>query len=149
MQRMVLTALVACIGLGSSPFADAAGLSATGKVIAVLAGELFVGEAKGYLNGSGTLSIQSEANPSLTCAGRFTSTAALGGAGQMLCNDGVTATFRFQRLSVFRGYGTGKTSRGEMSFAYGFSAAEAAPYLKLPEGKKLANSGAKLALVDQ
>ena len=146
---MMLSALVACIGLGSSAFAGAAGLSATGKVIAVVAGELFVGQAKGYLDGSGTLAIQSEANPSLICRGTFTSSAALGGAGQMQCNDGVTATFRFQRLTMYRGYGTGRTSRGEMSFAYGFSAAEVAPYLKMPEGKKLSSSGTRVALVDQ
>ena len=148
MQRMVLSALVACIGLGALPFVDAAGLSATGNVIAVVAGELFVGEAKGYLNGSGTFSIHSEADPALICLGRFTSSAALGGSGQMDCNDGVTGTFRFLRLTVFRGYGTGKTSRGEMSFSYGLPLAEAAPYLKLPDGKKLTSSGAKLALVD-
>src|SRR6185503_21316130 len=32
MQRMVLSALFACIGLGALPFVDAAGLSATGNV---------------------------------------------------------------------------------------------------------------------
>lgn len=145
---MVLTALVACIGLGSSPFADAAGLSATGKVIAVVAGELFVGEAKGHLNGSGHFSIYAQANPSLTCVGQFTSSPEAGGSGQMHCNDGATGTFRFQRQTIFRGFGTGKTSRGEMSFAYAKTAAEAAPYVKLPDGKKLTGSGAMLALVN-
>ena len=148
MQRLVLSAFVACIGLGSSPFVDAAGLSATGNVIAVLAGELFVGEAEGRLNGSGTFTIRSQANPTLTCLGRFTSSATLGGSGQIHCNDGATGTIRFQRITAFKGHGTGKTTRGEMSFAYGFSAAEVAQYLKLPDGKKLAGTGAKLALVD-
>jgi hypothetical protein len=145
---MMLSALVACIGLGSSPFAGAAGLSATGKVIAVVAGELFVGEAKGHLNGSGQFSIHAQANPALTCVGQFTSSAEAGGSGQMHCSDGATGTFRFQRLTIFRGFGTGKTSRGEMSFAYGKTAAEAMPYVKLPEGKKLTGSGALLALVN-
>ena len=149
MQKVLLSALIACIGLGSSAPVDTAGLSATGDVIAVLAGDLFVGEAKGYLNGSGTFSIHSEANPALICLGRFTSSATLGGSGQLNCNDGVSGTFSFQRLTVFRGYGAGTTSRGKMSFAYGLAAAQAAPYLKLPEGKKLAGSGTRLALVDQ
>jgi hypothetical protein len=35
-----------------------------------------------------------------------------------------------------------------MSFAYGLTAEEAGPYLKLPEGKKLTHSGTELKLVD-
>ena len=66
----------------------------------------------------------------------------------MHCSDGATATFHFKRLSVFRGYGVGSFSRGAMSFAYGFAAEEAGPYLKLPEGKKLAHNGTGLKLVD-
>ena len=66
----------------------------------------------------------------------------------MQCSDGATATFNFQRLGVFRGYGVGAYSRGSMSFAYGFTAVEAGPYLKLPEGKKLMHNGTTLQLVD-
>ena len=148
MHRILLSAFIACLGLGSSPWVHAAPLSATGPVVAVLADELFVGEAEGRLNGSGTFSIRSQANPTLTCLGRFTSSATLGGSGQIHCNDGATGTIRFTRVTAFKGHGTGKTTRGEMSFAYGFSAAEVAQYLKLPDGKKLAGSGARLALVD-
>ena len=39
-------------------------------------------------------------------------------------------------------------SRGPMSFSYGLSAEEAAPYLTLPKGKKLAGDGTELALVN-
>jgi hypothetical protein len=35
-----------------------------------------------------------------------------------------------------------------MSFAYGLTAEEAAPYLKLPKGKKLAGNGTDLKLVN-
>ena len=123
-------------------------LAATGAVIAILHGELFVGKADGHLDGAGTLRIHSQKNPALTCLGEFTSSAALGGAGHLLCSDGVSATFVFKRLSIFRGFGTGNTSSGLMSFAYGFSAEQALPYLKLPEGKKLTLNGTELALVD-
>src|SRR5665647_1793929 len=68
----------------------------------------------------------------------------LGGSGQLRCTDGATATFRFQRLSVFRGYGAGSFSRGGMSFAYGLTADEAGPYVKLPRGKKLTYFGEEL-----
>lgn len=150
MRKILTTVLAACIGLaGSATPAGAALLSATGKVIAILAGDLFVGEAEGHLSGAGTLAIRSQKNPDLTCLGQFTSSAELGGSGQMHCSDGATATFQFQRLSVFRGYGVGNFSRGSMSFAYGFTADQAGPYLKLPEGKKLTRNGTELALVDR
>jgi len=148
MCKILIAVLAACIGLGGSATAGAELFSATGKVIAILADELFVGAAQGHLSGAGTLAIHSQKNPRLTCLGEFTSSAEMGGSGQMRCSDGATATFHFQRLSVFRGYGVGSFSRGSMSFAYGFTAEEAGPYLKLPEGKKLTHSGTELQLVD-
>ena len=122
--------------------------SATGKVIALLADALFLGEAEGHLGGAGTLAIHSQKDPSLVCRGRFTSSAELGGIGQLECSEGGFATFRFRRLSLFSGYGTGTFDNRPMSFAYGLSAEAALPYLKLPAGKKLTESGSGLALVD-
>jgi len=149
MRKILITVIAACTGLACAATQAHAGLfSATGAVIAILAGELFVGEAEGHLNGAGTLIIHSQQNPDLSCQGQFTSSAERGGSGQMLCSDGATATFHFQRLSVMRGYGSGSFSRGDMSFAYGLTAEEIGPYLKLPQGKKLAYYGEKLTLVD-
>jgi hypothetical protein len=149
MRKILITVLAACIGLaGSATLAGAGLFSATGMVIAILADDLFVGEAEGHLGGAGTLAIKSQRKPAVSCLGQFTSSAALGGSGQMHCNDGTTATFHFKRLSAFRGYGVGKFSRGSMSFAYGFTAEEAGPYLTLPEGKKLTHNGTELELVD-
>ena len=149
MRKILITVLAACIGLGGSTTLASAGLfSAKRVVIAILADDLFVGEAEGHLSGAGTLAIHSQKNPDVTCLGQFTSSAELGGSGQMRCSDGTAATFHFQRLSVFRGYGVGSFSRGTMSFAYGFTAEEAGPYLNLPEGKKLTLNGTELKLVD-
>ena len=149
MRKMPSVVLAACLGLTSWVIpADAGLLSATGKVIAVLAGDLFVGEAVGHLSGAGTLAIHSVKNPALTCHGQFTSSAALGGAGQMQCSDGATATFSFKRLDIFRGYGVGSFSRGAMSFAYGLTVEEAKPYLTLPAGKQLRRNGTELTLAD-
>jgi len=149
MRKILIKVFAVCIGLaGSTTLASAGLFSATRTVIAILADDLFVGEAEGHLNGAGTLVIRSQKNPALTCLGQFTSSAALGGSGQLYCSDGATATFYFKRLSVFRGYGAGSFSRGAMSFAYGFTAEEAGPYLKLPEGKKLAHNGTEINLVD-
>ena len=146
---MPAVVLISCLGLAvpAAP-AGAALFSATGTVIAIMAGDLFVGEAEGHLGGAGTLSIHSQKNPALTCAGQFTSSAALGGSGQLTCSDGATATFHFQRLSVWRGFGAGDFSRGPMSFAYGIPAEDSGPYLKLPEGKKLVQNGTELQLAD-
>jgi hypothetical protein len=122
-------------------------LSSTGEVIAIMAGELFTGTAEGHLNGAGTIAIRSQKTPALTCSGKFTSSAELGGKGELACSDGSRATFKFQRLTIYRGHGTGRFSRGPMSFTYGIAAGEAAPYLKLPKGKKLAGKGTGLELV--
>ena len=149
MRKGLIAVLAACTGLAVPATSVRAGLfSATGNVIAILAGDLFVGEAEGHLSGAGTLAIRSQKASELTCRGDFTSSAAKGGAGQMRCSDGTTATFHFQRLNVRRGYGAGSTSRGSMSFTYGLTAEEAASYLKLPKGKKLTPSGTPLQLID-
>lgn len=149
MGKLLTIVVAACIGLAGSVTQAHAGLfSATREVIALLADELFVGEAEGHLDGSGTLAIHSQTNPALSCRGQFTSSAELGGSGTFLCSDGATATFHFRRLGLFRGFGAGNFSRGRLSFAYGFAAEEAAPYLILPLGKKLAPNGLVLKLVD-
>jgi hypothetical protein len=109
---------------------------------------LFLGETEGQLDGAGTLAIHSQQTPGLTCIGQFTSSAELGGRGQLHCSDGSSAIFHFQRLGMRKGHGAGSFSRGAMSFSYGLAAREAAPYLKLPEGKKLAYKGKEPALVE-
>jgi hypothetical protein len=148
-NKQLIGIVAACIGLAGSAAPAAAGsVSATRPVIAIIAGELFVGEAEGHLNGAGTLAIHSQKDPALTCVGQFTSSAKLGGSGEIQCSDGAVATFRFQRVSIFRGHGSGSFPHGPMSFAYGYSAAEAAPYLKLPASKKLRLDGTVLTLVD-
>jgi len=141
--------LAACIGLAGAAPTGAGPFSATRDVIAIMAGDLFVGEAEGHIDGTGTLVIHSQRNPALTCRGRFGSTGKTGGAGQLECSDGATANFSFAHLDVFRGHGTGDHSRGQMSFAYGMAHEEASPFLNIPEGKRLTRNGAELAMIDQ
>lgn len=149
MRNNLITAMIACIGLfGLAAPAGAQLFSATRSVIAIVAGDLYVGEAEGHLSGAGTLAIHAQKNPAVTCVGEFTSSAALGGSGQLHCSDGRAATFKFTRLTAFTGHGVGSFGGGAMSFVYGLSVAEAVPYLKLPEGKKLTHNGVELALAD-
>ncbi len=149
MGKTLITVLAMCIGMTGPVSVAVAGLfSATGAVIAIVGDNLFVGEAEGHLNGSGTLAIRSQKIPALTCVGQFTSSKERGGSGELRCSDGATATFHFQRLTVYRGYGVANFSRGPMSFAYGFTPDDAGPYLNLPAGKKLRHTGTSLVLVD-
>jgi len=140
-------AAIAALALGAGT-AGAGLLSTTGPVIAIVAGDLYLGEAVGELGGSGTIWIQSRAKSDVSCSGTFTFSRDRGDAGDMQCSDGATATFQFQRLSLVRGYGTGSTTRGPMSFTYGLTAGESEPYLKLPPGKILKLEGKVLVLAD-
>ncbi|MBS1198674.1 MAG: hypothetical protein H6R18_2459 [Proteobacteria bacterium] len=149
MRKMLLIELAVFILFSGWAIPAWAGFfSATGPVIAIIAGDLFLGEAECKLGGSGTLLIHSRTKSNVTCQGQFASSSKSIGAGKMRCSDGTTATFQFKRLSLRRGYGSGTYSRGSLSFTYGLSAVESEPYLKLPPGKVLRMVGKELALVE-
>ena len=131
MRRLLLTGIAAFAGLVAGTSAMAIGLFAsTGPVIAILAGDRFEGTAEGHLDGSGTVWIHSLARADLTCQGKFTSSAELGGMGSLRCTDGLVVTFRFRRLTLTRGHGSGTSSRGPLIFTYGLTESESEPYLK-------------------
>jgi phospholipid transport system substrate-binding protein len=151
MRSLLVTSFAAFAALaGWTNPAGAGLLSSTGPVIAILAGDLFLGEAEGNLDGSGTIAIASQAHPEVGCRGEFTSSAEHGGTGKgdLRCSDGAIATLQFKRLSLVRGYGSGSSNQGALSFTYGLSAEESGPFLTLPPGKALARSGSDLKLVD-
>jgi len=136
------------IGLaGWTSLARAQFFSSTGPVIAIFDGRLLVGEATGHLAGWGTIALHSAANAALTCVGEFSATEALGDAGELRCSDGGRAAFLFRRLSLRRGYGAGSSEASALTFTYGLTAEESAPYLKLPIGKELRREGNNLELV--
>lgn len=149
MNKTLITGLAMSMGLaGLAHVAQAEVFSKTGPIIAIMANDLFLGEAIGHLSGAGTIAIRSQSNPDVTCLGQFTSSAELGGRGQMRCSNGATGTYHFKRLSLERGYGAGSYRQGSMSFTYGLTADESEPYLKLPPGKRLEYNGKTLALAD-
>jgi hypothetical protein len=146
--KLLVTGLAVSLGLaGWTGFADAQLFSSTGPVIAIFDSKLLVGEATGHLGGWGTIALRSPSQAGLTCVGEFSYSEALGDSGQLKCSDGASATFRFQRLSLMRGYGTGSSSRSALSFTYGLAAEDSIPYLKLPPGKELRRDGNNLELV--
>src|SRR3954468_24769025 len=147
-MRKAFLSVLFLAGAAAVPNAAVAGLfSATGPVIAIIAGELFLGEGEGHIDGSGTLVVHSQKDPGMTCRGQFTSSGDVGGIGTLRCSDSTTAIFSFQRLSLMRGHGVGSMGTDSLSFAYGLTADEAGPYLKLPAGKKLVRNGTELTLV--
>jgi hypothetical protein len=147
MSRRSFALYIGIAVAGWTSGAHAGAFSSTGPVIAILGGELLVGEVTAHLAGWGTIALRSRSNPALTCVGEFSATEALGDSGQVRCSDGASAMFEFQRLSLRRGYGVGSSNRGALSFTYGLSAEESAPYLKLPAGKALSDDGSNLQLV--
>lgn len=135
--------------IGFSLFASAAHaqlFTSTGPVIAILHDNLLVGEATGHLGGWGTIALRSGAKAGLTCVGEFSNTDLLGDAGKLTCSDGTRASFWFKRLSLMRGYGASNAGRSVLSFTYGLTAEDSAPYLKLPPGRKLNMDGNILEL---
>ena len=149
MYMTLIACLASFIGLAGRANRAAADLfSKTGPVIAIMADDLFLGEAEGHFSGAGTIAIHSQTNPDVICRGPFTSSAKLGGSGQMQCTNGATGTYHFKRLSLVKRYGTGSYHQRSMSFTYGLTADESEPYLSLPPGKKLEHNGKTLALVD-
>jgi len=106
-------------------------------VIAILHGDLFVGNAIAYLNRKGTIDLQSVRDASARCFGSFRFTEATTGVADMQCNDGATARLSFSALSSFSGYGSGSTPNGPASFTFGLRPEVAGLHLILPPGKKL------------
>lgn len=114
--------------------------SATSPVIAILADDLFLGEATGYMDRTGTIQIKSSVNDDVHCIGEFRYTGTKTGIARVRCNDGAEAALDFTGLSALSGYGFGTSTRGPASFTFGLTPEQASQYLKLPQGKKLTPS---------
>lgn len=80
--------------------------------------EMFLGQATGNADGSGTLVINSESG--VNCSGKFQyDEPRVSGSGKFECDDGRTGTFRFTSNGA-SGMGFGKTSKGEpFKFTFG------------------------------
>lgn len=120
--------------------------SVTLPIIAILHDDLFVGEAVGYLDRTGTINLRSVLDPKIKCVGSFRYTGLKTGVADMQCDDGAAARLSFNALSAFSGYGYGSTPRGPASFTFGLGAEEAASHLILPQGKQLIKRSGGLRL---
>ena len=141
--------MVAVTAIAGWTGAAAAGLfSSSGPVIAILGGELYVGEARASIDRTGTITIKSQVMPGLSCDGDFTFGAKLGNAGSMHCTDGSAATFQFERIGLTTGHGAGASGKRDLTFTYGLNVDESRAYLKLPPGKSLGLSGTDVVMID-
>ena len=68
---LILATVGTLSGCANSSGARMGLFTATAPVFAVLFDDLLIGEAVGYLDGSGTLDIKSAINPDLRCVGGF------------------------------------------------------------------------------
>lgn len=122
--------------------------TASAPVIAIMYDDLFVGEAIGHIDYTGTIDMHSALDAGKRCVGEFRYTGSHSGVANLQCNDGTTARISFNALSMLSGYGYGRTTRGPVSFTYGLTPEEAGKYLTLPTGKKLVRRQSGPALVD-
>lgn len=78
--------------------------------------EAFTGTATGYMDGSGTMLLDSSLGAK--CAGNFVYTNSREGDGVMRCDDGRSGTFTFSSTGS-RGVGSGKIADQAFTFTFG------------------------------
>ena len=124
-------------------------LTTTAPVVAIVAGDLYTGEAVSYIDGSGTIRLKSSLSPDRECIGVFRYESEQLGAGDIDCSWGAHTTFQFRALNTLAGYGFGRTGKNDVSFTYGMTLEQAEPYLRLPSGKKLRTQDSGPVLADR
>jgi hypothetical protein len=107
-------------------------------VYAMVGEVLLAGEAIGHWDRAGTLAVHSTQDDSLGCTGDFHFTGLKKGVAHIHCTDGSNVDLEFEGLGPLSGFGQGPTPRGTVSFTFGLTPDEAAPYLHLPAGKRIA-----------
>jgi hypothetical protein len=78
--------------------------------------ETFTGNATGYADGSGTLSIAS--NKGLSCSGNFVYVTGRTGSGTFTCSNGQSGPFTFVSTGTL-GSGSGKIGDRTFTFTFG------------------------------
>lgn len=147
-HAIALITIAALTGCANGSGASMGLFTATAPVLAMLQDDLFTGEAVGYMDRTGTISMTSTIDPDRKCVGQFRYTGSKVGVARVQCNDGAEGELTFNALSMLSGHGYGRTSRGPASFTFGLTPEEASRYLTLPKGKRLNKEGERPRLVD-
>lgn len=117
--------------------------TAEAPVVVLMVDDIFIGNAIGYMDRTGTIEMASTSRADVRCAGQFAYTGARIGRATLSCSDGMLASVTFNALSNLSGYGYGAAAGGPVSFTYGLSSAEAVQYLRFPPGLAADLSGPK------
>lgn len=139
MKSFVLTPLIVLSLAGCAKINDAGMrlLSSSAPAVAVMNDTLLTGQAVVFADRTGTLSLESGTEPKLKCMGHLHYTASKTGVARLNCSDGTDVQMSFTAISETTGYGSGRTARGPVSYAFGMPAADATAYLALPPGKRI------------
>jgi hypothetical protein len=136
-QSALILALVALSAMAQSHAAGFSLFAVREPLYAMVDGVLLAGEAVGYWDRTGTMTVRSTLDDTLQCTGTFQYTSAKAGVAKITCNDGSSADLAFNALGALSGWGQGLTSKGLVTFTFGMSPEAAAPYLNLPKGKRI------------
>lgn len=117
--------------------------SAEAPVVVLMVDDIFIGNAVGYMDRTGTIEMASTSRADVRCAGQFAYTGARIGRATLNCSDGMQASVTFNALSNLSGYGYGAAASGPVSFTYGLTSADAVQYLRFPPGLSADLSGPK------
>jgi len=121
-------------------------LSSTAPALAVIDARVLAGEVRLYTDRTGTLNLESSAEPALNCAGSLRYTASTSGVMNLRCSDGSEALLPFTALGETSGHASGLTARGTASLTYGLAPEQARAWLTAPPGKRLVVNGDRLDL---
>lgn len=149
MKPLALTTLLVFLLAGCAKINDASMrlFSSSAPALAVVDSTFLSGKVVVFTDRTGTINLESDAEPKLKCMGNLRYTATKTGAVSLKCSDGTDTLMSFTAISETSGYGRGRTARGQASYTFGMPAADAAAYLTLPPGKRMATTpegGARL-----
>ena len=117
------------------------------RVIAVFARDVMVGQADGYLDRTGTVSVKSTTDDAMRCVGSYFRAGRSGGHGSVDCSDGSHVPFRYTALTLRSGYGFGSSPRGAFSFTFGLTLDQSLEYLVVPPGRKIDRASSPPAMI--
>lgn len=132
--RLLLPALCALVLSGcASSFEKVSGwMSSNADAFAVLDSQILQGKMNFAREREGTLQMQTQSGPVLSCSGPLRYTATQTGMLNISCNDGRTGRLTFAALSPISGTARGTVGTAPIKLTYGLAPEKAAGYLGVP-----------------
>ena len=112
-------------------------VASTAPAFAMIDNTLLTGTVTVFVDRTGTFNLSSGAVTGFQCAGNMRYTATRSGVISLQCSNGADVLMTFNAMGELGGYAAGKSATGTATLTFGMEAASAAPYLKLPAGKRI------------